>query len=95
MTSIPTPVTGLLGVRLPVIQAGMSWASSSSALPLAVTRAGGLGVVAAGPMRLDDLARVLDEMAAGTDDPWGSICRSTGREPTTSSICSSSGAHQC
>ncbi|MCX4791785.1 MULTISPECIES: NAD(P)H-dependent flavin oxidoreductase [unclassified Streptomyces] len=71
MTSIPTPVTGLLGVRLPVIQAGMSWASSSSALPLAVTRAGGLGVVAAGPMRLDDLARVLDEMAAGTDDPWG------------------------
>lgn len=71
MTSIPTPVTRLLGIRLPVIQAGMSWASSSSALPLAVSRAGGLGVVAAGPMRLDDLARVLDETAAGTDLPWG------------------------
>ncbi|MFF4244723.1 NAD(P)H-dependent flavin oxidoreductase [Streptomyces sp. NPDC001822] len=71
MISIPTPVTRLLGTRLPVVQAGMSWASSSSALPLAVSRAGGLGVVAAGPMRLDDLARVLDETAAGTDLPWG------------------------
>ncbi|MFF4753332.1 NAD(P)H-dependent flavin oxidoreductase [Streptomyces sp. NPDC002514] len=70
MTSIPTPVTRLLGVRLPVIQAGMSWASSSSALPLAVSRAGGLGVVAAGPMRVPDLTRVLDEMTAGTDRPW-------------------------
>ncbi|MFJ8750404.1 NAD(P)H-dependent flavin oxidoreductase [Streptomyces sp. NPDC102441] len=71
MITIPTPVTRLLGIRLPVIQAGMSWASSSSALPLAVSRSGGLGVVAAGPMRLDDLARVLDETAAGTDLPWG------------------------
>ncbi|MEU8707390.1 nitronate monooxygenase [Streptomyces sp. NPDC048565] len=71
MITIPTPVTRLLGTRLPVIQAGMSWASSSSALPLAVSRSGGLGVVAAGPMRPDDLARVLDETAAGTDLPWG------------------------
>ncbi|MFJ8932804.1 NAD(P)H-dependent flavin oxidoreductase [Streptomyces sp. NPDC102364] len=70
MTRIPTAVTRLLGIDLPVIQAGMSWASSSSTLPLAVSRAGGLGVVAAGPMRRDDLVRVLDEMTAGTDRPW-------------------------
>ncbi|MCX0274997.1 nitronate monooxygenase [Nocardia zapadnayensis] len=70
MTRIVTPVTELLGIDLPVVQAGMSWASSCSALPLAVSRAGGLGVVAAGPMRLPDLARTLDEMAAGTDRPW-------------------------
>lgn len=70
MTRIDTPVTRLLGIELPIVQAGMSWASSSSALPLAVTNAGGLGVVAAGPMRLPDLARVLAEMAAGTDRPW-------------------------
>jgi enoyl-[acyl-carrier protein] reductase II len=67
---IPTAVTRLLGIGLPIVQAGMSWASSSSALPLAVSNAGGLGVVAAGPMRLPDLSRVLDEMAAGTDKPW-------------------------
>ncbi|MEU8637706.1 nitronate monooxygenase [Amycolatopsis sp. NPDC048633] len=67
---ISTSVTRLLGIDLPIVQAGMSWASSSSALPLAVSNAGGLGVVAAGPMRLPDLSRVLAEMAAGTDKPW-------------------------
>jgi enoyl-[acyl-carrier protein] reductase II len=67
---ISTAVTRLLGIDLPIVQAGMSWASSSSALPLAVSNAGGLGVVAAGPMRLPDLSRVLEEMAAGTDKPW-------------------------
>ncbi|SFQ76293.1 NAD(P)H-dependent flavin oxidoreductase [Amycolatopsis rubida] len=67
---IRTSVTSLLGLDLPIVQAGMSWASSCSALPLAVSNAGGLGVVAAGPMRLPDLARTLDEMADGTDRPW-------------------------
>ncbi|QXJ21506.1 nitronate monooxygenase [Actinomadura graeca] len=67
---IETPVTRLLGVDLPIVQAGMSWASSGSALPLAVSRAGGLGVIAAGPMRLPDLARAIDEVEAGTDRPY-------------------------
>ncbi|RSD20906.1 NAD(P)H-dependent flavin oxidoreductase [Amycolatopsis eburnea] len=70
MTRISTSVTGLLGIDLPIVQAGMSWASSSSALPVAVSNAGGLGVVAAGPMRLPDLDRVLTEVAAGTSRPW-------------------------
>ncbi|WP_370962030.1 NAD(P)H-dependent flavin oxidoreductase [Amycolatopsis sp. cg9] len=70
MTRIETPVTRLLGIDLPIVQAGMSWASSSPALPLAVSNAGGLGVVAAGPMRLPDLDRVLTEVAAGTSRPW-------------------------
>ncbi|MEV6909184.1 nitronate monooxygenase family protein [Amycolatopsis sp. NPDC051071] len=70
MRRIPTPVTALLDIALPIVQAGMSWASSCSALPLAVSNAGGLGVVAAGPMRLPDLARTLDEMADGTESPW-------------------------
>lgn len=67
---IETSVTCLLGIDLPVVQAGMSWASSCSALPLAVARAGGLGVIGAGPMRLDDLARAIDEVRAGTDRPF-------------------------
>ncbi|WP_020667405.1 NAD(P)H-dependent flavin oxidoreductase [Amycolatopsis nigrescens] len=70
MSRLPTVLTRLLGIDLPIVQAGMSWASSCSALPLAVSRAGGLGVVAAGPMRIADLTRVLDEMAGGTDAPW-------------------------
>ncbi len=68
---IETAVTRLLGIDLPVLQAGMSWASSCAALPLAVSRAGGLGVIGAGPMRRDDLARVIGEVRAGTDRPFG------------------------
>ncbi|RKT56123.1 NAD(P)H-dependent flavin oxidoreductase [Saccharothrix australiensis] len=67
---IGTPVTRLLGVDLPVVQGGMSWASSSAALPLAVSRAGGLGVVAAGPMRLPDLAAAVAGVRRGTDRPF-------------------------
>jgi enoyl-[acyl-carrier protein] reductase II len=67
---IETSVTRLLGVDLPVVQAGMSWASSNAALPLAVARAGGLGVIAAGPMRIPDLERTIDEVRDGTDSPF-------------------------
>jgi enoyl-[acyl-carrier protein] reductase II len=67
---IDTSVTRLLGCDLPIVQAGMSWASSNSRLPLAVSNAGGLGVIAAGPMRLPDLDRAISEVAAGTDRPY-------------------------
>jgi enoyl-[acyl-carrier protein] reductase II len=67
---IETNVTRLCRIELPIAQAGMSWASSCSDLPLAVANAGGLGVVGAGPMRVPDLARVLDEIDAGTDRPY-------------------------
>ena len=67
---IETGVTRLLGVDLPIAQAGMSWASSCAALPLAVARAGGLGVIGAGPMRLDALALAIDQVRAGTDRPF-------------------------
>ncbi len=67
---IETAATRLLGIDLPILQAGMSWASSSSALPLAVSRAGGLGVIAAGPMRLPDLAQAIAELRAGTSRPF-------------------------
>src|SRR6185436_6777047 len=65
-----TRITELLGIEHPIVQAGMSWASSSSALAIAVSNAGGLGVVAAGPMRGADFRRILDEVKAGTDKPW-------------------------
>ena len=67
---IETKVTRLLGINLPIIQAGMSWASSNSALPLAVSAAGGLGVIAAGPMYAHDLAAAIDAVRTGTDRPF-------------------------
>ncbi|MFE0023421.1 NAD(P)H-dependent flavin oxidoreductase [Amycolatopsis sp. NPDC059021] len=70
MTRIETDVTRLLGIDLPIVQAGMSWASSSPELPLAVSDAGGLGVLAAGPMRPGDLRDAVRALRAGTDRPF-------------------------
>ena len=66
-----TRITGLLGIEHPIFQAAMSWASSCSALVVAVSNAGALGVLAAGPLRIDDFRRVIDEIKRGTAKPWG------------------------
>ena len=65
-----TRITELLGIDLPIIQAGMSWASSNAALPLAVSAAGGLGVIAAGPMHPDALRAAICDVRAGTERPF-------------------------
>lgn len=65
-----TRITHLLGIAHPIVQAGMSWASSSVALPAAVSNAGGLGVLAAGPLRTPDFVRMLGELAEATDKPF-------------------------
>jgi enoyl-[acyl-carrier protein] reductase II len=68
--NFPSRLPALLGIRYPIVQAGMSWASSCAALPLAVARAGALGVIAAGPMRPDALVAAIREVRAGTDAPF-------------------------
>jgi enoyl-[acyl-carrier protein] reductase II len=68
---VKTRITELLGIRYPVFQAAMSWASSNAPLVVAVSNAGGLGVIAAGPMRPDDFRRALADIRAGTDKPYG------------------------
>ena len=65
-----TRVTHLLGIRYPVIQAGMSWASSNAELALAVSQAGALGMIAAGPMYPDALRAAIRTVQAGTDKPF-------------------------
>lgn len=65
-----TRVTELLGIRYPIVQAGMSWASSNAELALAVSNAGGLGVIAAGPMYPDDLRAAIRKVKDGTDKPY-------------------------
>jgi enoyl-[acyl-carrier protein] reductase II len=68
---VKTRITQLLGIRYPVFQAAMSWASSNAPLVVAVSNAGALGVLAAGPMRPEDFRRALAEIRAGTDRPYG------------------------
>jgi enoyl-[acyl-carrier protein] reductase II len=65
-----TRVTELLGIRYPIIQAGMSWASSNAELALAVSQAGALGMIAAGPMSPDALRAAIRTVRAGTDKPF-------------------------
>ena len=66
-----TRITELLGIRYPVFQAAMSWASSNAPLVVAVSNAGGMGVIAAGPMRPEEFRRALADIKAGTDKPYG------------------------
>jgi len=65
-----TRITRMLGIQHPIVQAGMSWASSSAALPAAVSNAGGLGVLAAGPMYLSQFQSTLTELRQATDRPY-------------------------
>jgi enoyl-[acyl-carrier protein] reductase II len=65
-----TRITELLGIRYPIVQAGMSWASSNAELALAVSQAGGLGVIGAGAMYPDDLRAAIRKVTAATGNPF-------------------------
>src|SRR5262245_20030669 len=83
-----TRITELLGIEHPIFQAAMSWASSNSALIVAVSNAGGLGVIAGGPMRPEDFRRALREIKAGTSKPYGvNIPLNNPRAPELLQIC--------
>jgi enoyl-[acyl-carrier protein] reductase II len=49
----------------------MSWASSSAPLVIAVSNAGGMGVIAAGPMRPADFRQALKLIREKTSKPFG------------------------
>jgi enoyl-[acyl-carrier protein] reductase II len=68
---VKTRITELLGIEHPIFQAAMSWASSNAPLIIAVSNAGGMGVIAAGPMRPEDFRRALSEIRNGTKKPYG------------------------
>jgi len=85
---VKTRITSLLGIEHPIFQAAMSWASSNSALIVAVSNAGGLGVLAAGPLRPDDFRRILGEIKAGTGKPYGvNVPLNNARAPELLKIC--------
>jgi enoyl-[acyl-carrier protein] reductase II len=83
-----TRITSLLGIEHPIFQAAMSWASSNSALVAAVSNAGGMGVVAAGPLRPDDFRRILIEIREKTKKPYGvNVPLNSPRAPELLRIC--------
>lgn len=63
-------ITQLLGIELPIIQAGMIWCSGWE-LASAVSSAGGLGIIGAGSMYPDILRTHIQKCKAATDKPFG------------------------
>ncbi len=57
---IRTPLTDLLGIRHPIVQTGMGWVAGPR-LAAATSNAGGLGILAAATMSLDELRGAIKE----------------------------------
>ena len=67
---IRTPLTELVGIRHPVVQAAMGYVSGPR-LAAATSNAGGLGLLASATMSLDELRDAIKETASRTDAPFG------------------------
>jgi enoyl-[acyl-carrier protein] reductase II len=65
-----TAICDLLGIKYPIIQGGMAWASDHR-LTAAVSNAGGLGIIAAGNIPDEDLVNEIRETRRLTDKPFG------------------------
>src|SRR5210317_1099107 len=63
-------ITELFGIRYPIIQAGMVWASGWR-LASAVSNAGGLGLLGAGSMYPEVLREHIQKCRKATDKPFG------------------------
>lgn len=62
-------LTTLLGIRYPLVQAGMIWCSGWR-LAAAVSNAGGLGIIGSGSMYPDVLREHIRKCKAATDKPF-------------------------
>jgi NAD(P)H-dependent flavin oxidoreductase YrpB (nitropropane dioxygenase family) len=67
---IRTRLTGLLGIRHPVVQAAMGYVSGPR-LAAATSDAGGLGQIASATMTLAELEGAIAETAGPTGAPFG------------------------
>ena len=65
----PQALCDLLGIRHPIIQAGMVWCTGAD-LVVAVGRAGGLGTLGAGSMYPDELRQEIARVKAAWDGPF-------------------------
>ncbi|HXS36465.1 MAG TPA: nitronate monooxygenase [Flavipsychrobacter sp.] len=63
-------ITKLFGIRYPIVQAGMIWASGWR-LASAVSNAGGLGIIGAGSMYPDILREHIQKCKQATNLPFG------------------------
>lgn len=67
---IHTKITELLGIKYPIIQGGMAWIADAP-LASAVSNAGGLGVIACGALKPDEIRAQIKACKEKTDKPFG------------------------
>ena len=61
-----TRITELFGIRYPILLSGMSWISVP-AMVAAVSNAGGLGILATGPLDPEQTGEAIREIRRRTD----------------------------
>jgi len=67
---IRTRITSLFGCKYPIILPGMSWISDP-ALVASVSNAGGVGILATGPLNAEETRNAIHEIRSQTDKPFG------------------------
>lgn len=65
-----TRITELFGIKYPILLSGMSWISVPK-MVAAVSNAGGLGILATGPLSADMTRKAIQEIRSLTDMPFG------------------------
>jgi len=65
-----TRITELFGIKYPIILSGMSWISVPK-MVAAVSNAGGLGMLATGPLNAEQTREAVREIRRLTDKPFG------------------------
>jgi len=68
--SVSTRITSLFQCRYPLILPGMSWISTPE-LVAAVSNAGGVGILATGPLNADQTRQSIHQIRSLTDKPFG------------------------
>jgi enoyl-[acyl-carrier protein] reductase II len=67
---VKTRITELFGIEYPIILSGMSWISVPK-MVAAVSNAGGLGILATGPLDKERTRQAIREIRSLTDKPFG------------------------
>jgi NAD(P)H-dependent flavin oxidoreductase YrpB (nitropropane dioxygenase family) len=70
VSRLHTRICDLFGVQLPIVQTGMGWVAGAR-LTAATSAAGGLGILAAATMTLEQLDQQIKDVKASTDKPFG------------------------
>jgi len=71
MVTLPqTAIQKMLGCRYPIIQTAMGWVATPE-LVAGTCNAGGIGFLAAGVMRADEVGPAIDKVRSMTDKPFG------------------------